>query len=118
MELILNILAWFYYLLTSPTFWILYLIPSYGLVHYGLTCLKPLVPTCDEHRKRDEKYHAFRRHDLDKINHFVIYLQAPLIFVKFMFGWSNYIYVYIVVALISMTKPKDAPLMGWRQDIA
>ena len=47
---------------------------SFALVHFGLSALKPLVPKNDEDRKRDEKYHAFRRHDLDKINYTMIYL--------------------------------------------
>jgi hypothetical protein len=88
MEFIFSILAWLQYLFTSPTFWIIYLIPSFGLVHFGLKSLKPLIPRTDGDRERDEKYHAFRRHDLDKINNLMIYLQAPLVLTRWIIGWS------------------------------
>ena len=88
MEIMSSILNWLYWLLTSPYFWIFYLTPSYALVFYGLRSLKPLVPKNDQDRERDAKYHAFRRNDMDRINHLNCYLCAPIIFLKWIIGWS------------------------------
>ena len=68
------IAGWIAYLLTSWVFWIFYMIPSYLMAYYGLKTLKPLIPKNQEERDRDEKYHAFRRHDLDKISYVSVYL--------------------------------------------
>ena len=84
---ITGIFVWFYWLLTNPYFWIFYMAPSYALVYLGLKSLNPLIQKNDEDRKRDEKYHAFKRHDLDKISHLHCYLSAPFVFIRWIVGW-------------------------------
>ena len=111
---IFDIFGWFYWLLTNPYFWLFYLTPSYALVYWGLKSLKPLTPMNDADKERDEKYHAFKRNDLDKIDPFTIYLYAPIIFLKWIGGWSTYVYIYIVVKVLNLTKKDDKPFTGWK----
>jgi len=43
----------------------------------ALDALKPLRPKNEEDKKRDKKFHAFVRHDLDKVDYFWALLTSP-----------------------------------------
>ena len=74
-------------IITNRIFIFVYLTICYSMINLGLKTLKPLVQKNQADIDRDEKYIAFKRNDMHKISHFLCYLTAPFILIKFCIGW-------------------------------
>ena len=82
------------------------------LIEWALSKLKPLRPITAEQKALHQKYKAFRRNDLDKINRIVLYAASPITFLRFLIGWGSIMINSIFVFLISCFHKRGEPYKG------
>jgi hypothetical protein len=79
--------------------------------------IKPLHARSKKDEEMASKYPAFRRNDLHKISRPVLYLLAPLVFVKFIMGWSAACLNSLIVQVIVVGHKFGTPIPIWRQKL-
>ena len=77
--------------ISNKYFIIIYLLLSLALTEYGLKFLGPIVPKTKEDEERDQKFHPFRRNDIQKLNKWKVRLMAPMILPRYLMTWYPYI---------------------------
>mgnify|MGYP001105420165 CR=1 FL=1 len=88
-------------IVTSKWF-ILNWVVSILLVEFALSKLKPLYPKNKKDKERDEKYQAFQRKDLGKVNRFRLYLLAPTTLLRFTSGWVGIALCSLAIYIIGL----------------
>lgn len=106
-------LDWFISVISNKWVILVYLAICYTMTYLGLRTLKPLVQKNDADKKRDEKYHAFRRNDMDRISPVLCYIFAPLVLFKFCTGWFMTAFSWAFFRMNCMFKDDDKIYSGF-----
>mgnify|MGYP000070373190 FL=1 len=83
------------------------------MIEWALAKLRPLRPKNKKDRERDEKFPAFKRNDLDKINRIPLYLSSPFLIARFFIAWGSFALTSVFVFLISIFHKPGAPYKGF-----
>ena len=65
------------------------------LVEWALSKYRPLYIKNAKDKEMAEKYPEFRRHDLHKVRRWILYLLAPLVFIRILIGWGSMVLLWI-----------------------
>lgn len=80
------------------------------IVEWALSKFKKLQLKSEKDREMAEKYPAFKRNDLHKVSRPILYLLAPLTFLRFMVGWGSIVMLYIYIKIILWGHKKGVPI--------
>lgn len=90
---------------------------SIALVEWALLKYQPLRIKTEKDREMAEKFPAFRRNDLHKVNRLILYLLAPLVFARFFIGWGSVALLWVWVKLVAMGHNPMTPMPPWRRKL-
>jgi len=104
----LVIVQWANFILTSKIFWANNIIGAL-MIEYALRGIEPMLPKNEEDEKRDEKYKAFRREDLDQLTRWNLMWYAPVILPRWIIGWGVFMLFFLGMVVIGIVAPSDEP---------
>ena len=84
------------------------------LLEWSFTKIKPLFPKNQSDIDRDNKYPPFKRNDLHKISRPMLYLLAPMVFLRVLIGYGAIMICSMIIFALSLSQKRGAPYTGWK----